>query len=312
MSQVFGIVPSRRLGRSLGISPIPESTCTYSCVYCQLGRTHNMTVEREEFFSLETLMNEIAPYQKQKDLFDVITVVGEGEPTLYSRLGELARRLKERFDKPTVLITNGSLFFKKEVAADSGHFDIVMPSLDAWDEESFKTINRPHGTIYFKQMFEGMKAFRRQYKGDFYLETMCLEGFRLKNGINDPQKRKDAVLHKMKELKPNKVFINTPVRPPAEKWVKTCSKELLKQYREEFPRGSDSALPKSRVHSDIKDTYNAVVEIIKRHPLEKSDIINFCSQRNTNSKPILEKLRDSPKIEKIEYNGGLFFRIKTG
>ena len=311
MSQVFGIVPSRRLGRSLGISPIPGSTCTYSCVYCQLGRTRNMRVEREEFFNLETLMNEIAPYRKDMDLFDVITVVGEGEPTLYSRLGELAHRLKEMFDKPTVLITNGSLFFRQAVAEDAMQFDIVMPSIDAWDEESFKTINRPHGSIHFEQMFEGMKTFRRRYKGDFYLETMCMEGFRLENSINKPLERKDALLQKIKALTPDKVFINTPVRPPAEKWVKTCSKELLNQYRKDFP-GADSALPESKVHSDIQDTYNAVVEIIKRHPLEKSDITTFCTQRKASPDSIIEKLKSSPKIETIEYNEGLFFRIKTG
>src|SRR6056297_901911 len=118
MSNVYGIVPSRRLGRSLGLSTIPLSTCTYSCIYCQLGRTRNMTMERKEFFKLDDLLEQLEWYKVKREQFDVITLVGEGEPTLYNQTGALIDGIKSLFDKPVALITNGSLFYQKDVRQD--------------------------------------------------------------------------------------------------------------------------------------------------------------------------------------------------
>ena len=159
---VYGPVPSRRLGESLGISPIPFKTCDYSCVYCQLGRTTNLTVERKEYFPLEDIIDELKENVKLFS-FDTVTIVGEGEPTLHSRIGDLIASIKKLTTKKCAVITNGSLLWNKDVRKELMKADIVLPSLDAWDEESFKKINRPHGSLNFEKVVEGMITFRKEY-----------------------------------------------------------------------------------------------------------------------------------------------------
>jgi len=143
MKYVYGPVPSRRLGISLGISPIPKKTCNYSCIYCQLGRTDIMTNTRKMFFPVQKIMSEFNEVLKKRIFFDVITIVGEGEPTLYLGLGELISEIKGKTDKPVALITNGALLYDRDLRREAAKADIVLPTLDAYDEASFRKINRP-------------------------------------------------------------------------------------------------------------------------------------------------------------------------
>ncbi|HOO33636.1 MAG TPA: radical SAM protein [Thermotogota bacterium] len=305
MKRVFGIVPSRRLGRSLGVSPIPLSTCTYSCVYCQLGRTRHMQDRREVFFKLEELMEELKAYEEKRDQFDVITLVGEGEPTLYARFGELIEAIKIRFNKKVVLITNGSLLFRPEVQTEALKADIVMPSLDAWDEDSFKQINRPFGRITFEEMFDGLRLFRERYRGEFYLENMCI------SGITDREGSAEKLIDKIRLLKPDSVFINTPVRPPAEDWVKRCPEDFLKNLQGSFGTTADVEIPDSSIFSNETDFYSSVLDIIQRHPLDLKAIRRYCSDRCEDFEIIMKKMNEDDKIERIEYENNLFYRIKT-
>ena len=173
---LFGPVPSRRLGASLGVSPIPERTCNYSCVYCQLGRTLRMTNTRQEFFPLEEILAEFREYLQGSIPFDVVTVVGEGEPTLYSRLGELIAGLKKETDKPVAVITNGALLYDAEMRRELMEADIVLPSLDAVTEEQYRKIDRPMGSIGFAEMAEGLRQFAREYQGQLWIEIMLVDG----------------------------------------------------------------------------------------------------------------------------------------
>ena len=305
MDNIFGIVPSRRLGRSLGLSTIPISTCTYSCVYCQLGRTRNMTYERKNFFKLDDLVTQLASYQNKLDKFDVITLVGEGEPTLYNQTGMLIDEIKKLFDKPVALITNGSLFFLEEVRQDCLKADIVMPTLDAWSEESFVTLNRPVKKITFEKMYNGLKEFRKIYKGEFYLEVMCVQG------ITDQNNHMELLTKKISELYPDKVYINTPVRPPAEKWVKRCSPEFVENLRKQFNSNKEVELPDTDLFSMKSDINEAILDIIKRHPLDESSIISFCKKSGEDHNKILKSLTDNINVEKILYEGKNFFRIKS-
>lgn len=159
MKFVYGPVPSRRLGISLGISPIPKKTCNYSCIYCQLGRTDNMTNTRQMFFSVKEIIEEFDIYLKRNTEFDVVTIVGEGEPTLYLGLGKLICEVKKRTEKPVVVITNGALLYDKVLREELYNADIVLPTLDAYDDASLKSINRPHGAIRFEQIKSGLKPF---------------------------------------------------------------------------------------------------------------------------------------------------------
>jgi len=305
MSNVYGIVPSRRLGRSLGLSTIPLSTCTYSCVYCQLGRTKNMTMERKDFFDIDELVKEVKGYIDKTDDFDVITLVGEGEPTLYSQTGKLIKRIKQIFNKPVALITNGSLFFLEEVRQECMNADIVMPTLDAWDDKSFRTLNRPFKTIAFEKMYKGLQDFRKDYKGDFYLEIMCVKG------ITDKGNNMTLLTDKINRLKPDKIFVNTPVRPPAEYWVERCSNEFVENLQKYFGSNKAVEIPSTSLYSHKIDLYYAIIDIIKRHPLDESGINKFCIKREEDPKQIIERLSKDSHVERIEYENKVFFRIKS-
>ena len=192
---VFGPIPSRRLGRSLGISPLPKKTCNYSCIYCQLGRTDKMTNKRQEFYKTEDIIAEFKQYLKDSDKFDIVTVVGEGEPTLAANLGELVVALKALTDKPVAVITNGALLSDPQVREELCHADMVLPSLDAYNQEISKKIDRPYGTIKFEEEFEGLKKFTHMYEGELWLEIMLVDG------INDDEQSILKFQELLKELK---------------------------------------------------------------------------------------------------------------
>ena len=192
---VFGPIPSRRLGRSLGISPLPKKTCNYSCIYCQLGRTDKMTNKRQEFYKTEDIIAEFKQYLKDSDKFDIVTVVGEGEPTLAANLGELVVALKALTDKPVAVITNGALLSDPQVREELCHADMVLPSLDAYNQEISKKIDRPYGTIKFEEEFEGLKKFTHVYEGELWLEIMLVDG------INDDEQSILKFQELLKELK---------------------------------------------------------------------------------------------------------------
>ena len=218
---LFGPVPSRRLGASLGVSPIPERTCNYSCVYCQLGRTLRMTNTRQEFFPLEEILAEFREYLRGSIPFDVVTVVGEGEPTLYSRLGELIAGLKKETDKPVAVITNGALLYAAEMRRELTEADIVLPSLDAVTEEQYRKIDRPMGSIGFAEMAEGLRQFAREYQGQLWIEIMLVDG------MNDSPEDIAAFKEFLGTIDYDRVYLNTPVRPPAEGFVHTSAPERI-------------------------------------------------------------------------------------
>jgi len=172
---IYGPVPSRRLSLSLGISPIPPKYCNYSCIYCQLGRTINLTNKREEYFKLKDIIKEFEEYLKEELKFDAVTIVGEGEPTIYSRLGELIVELKKLSAKPIDVITNGALLYEEDLRRELMDADIVLPSLDAIDEENFSKINRLSKKIEFEKVLDGIRIFSKSYKGQLWLETMLIK-----------------------------------------------------------------------------------------------------------------------------------------
>lgn len=205
---------------SLGISPIPKKTCNYSCIYCQLGRTDRMTNTRQMFFTVKHIMDEFDEVLRSKIKFDVVTIVGEGEPTLYLGLGELISEIHKRTDKPVAVITNSALFYDAKLRLELYQADIVLPTLDAYDNESFEKINRPHGAIDFKMVNDGLIKFSEEYQGQLWIELMLMEG------INDDESlRKYA--EALKKLKYDRLYINTLVRPPAETYIVAINHEKM-------------------------------------------------------------------------------------
>ena len=244
---LFGPVPSRRLGASLGVSPIPERTCNYSCVYCQLGRTLRMTNTRQEFFPLEEILAEFREYLRGSIPFDVVTVVGEGEPTLYSRLGELIAGLKKETDKPVAVITNGALLYDAEMRRELMEADIVLPSLDAVTEEQYRKIDRPMGSIGFAEMAEGLRQFAREYQGQLWIEIMLVDG------MNDSPEDIAAFKEFLGTIDYDRVYLNTPVRPPAEGFVHTSAPERIDLAARELGGISIDQLTSGSFFSEVED-----------------------------------------------------------
>lgn len=302
---IFGPVPSRRLGRSLGISPIPKKACNYSCIFCQLGRTHNMTNTRQEFFPVEDILAELDEYLAGSDEFDVISLVGEGEPTLYLKLGELIRGIKERTEKPVVVITNGALLSDPEVREELMDADIVMPSLDSVNEEMFKKTDRPYGKIKYEEVSEGLVKFSHEYKGLLFLEIMLMDG------INDDRETLLQFKDLLKNIRYDKIYINTPVRPPAEDDVNMSSPEAIDMAVELLGGISIDALAAGSFGSEIADDYEAILSIIGRHPMNQFEIGGFLDSReNADAESIFKRLSEDPAVDLAEYKGYVTYRKK--
>lgn len=304
LKYVFGPVPSRRMGRSLGISPIPKKTCNYSCVYCQLGRTNKMTNKREEYFLLEDILSEF-DFHHDEDSYDVITIVGEGEPTLYSRLGELIVEIKKKSKKPVAVITNGALLYNKNVRSELMNADIVLPSLDSYNEEMFKRIDRPYGRIKFDEVWEGLVDFTNEYKGQIYMEIMLM------NGVNDDEKSLLEFKKLLGQIKYDRLYINTPVRPPAEEYIEESSKESIQKAVEILKGVSIDMLSSVGFSSDIEDDYQAVISIIGRHPMNQFEIRSFLESReNKDIDKLMQQLSEDDKVQKMDYKGYCTYRLK--
>lgn len=305
MKYVFGPVPSRRLGRSLGISPIPKKACNYSCVFCQLGRTNKMTNRRQEYFPLEDILAEFDQHHHGEENYDVITIVGEGEPTLYSRLGDLIAALKERTSKPVAVITNGALLYDESVQRDLMQADLVLPSLDSCSEEMFRAVDRPHGHLHFDEVYQGLVSFSHAYQGQLYLEIMLMDG------INDDEKSLAAFQTMLKDLRYDRVYINTPVRPPAEDHIRACSPEAIERAVSMLHGISIDMLAAGSFSSDIEDDYEAVLSIISRHPMNQFELRSFLeSRQGCDVEGITAQLNADEHVEKAEYKGYCTYRLK--
>ena len=301
---VFGPVPSRRLGLSLGISPLPRKTCNYACVYCQLGRTRQMTNQRQEFVPWETIREEFSNFLQSGVPFDVVTIVGEGEPTLYAQIEELIGAVQTLTDKPVAVITNGSLLAVEEVRSALKKADLVLPSLDAYDEASFRKINRPLRKIKFQEVYEGLRLFTQEYEGQLWLEMMLVQG------LNDDE----ASLHKLKELLQGlnyqKLYLNTPVRPPTESWVTQPVVQVMQKAVRLLGGVALDSLTEGNFYSEIKDNYEAVLSIIKRHPMNQYELHGFLNSRGcTNPASILTKLEQNKDVEVVFYKGYCIYRL---
>jgi len=167
VKHVFGPVPSRRLGRSLGVDLVPYKTCTFDCIYCQLGCTTDKTIDRREWVPLGDLLEDVKAALVREP--DYVTLSGSGEPTLYARLGELIAGIRSMTSVPVAVLTNGSLFWKPEVRKELLQADLVVPSLDAGTERSYLQVNRPHSEVTFERLIEGLEAFGREYAGQLWL-----------------------------------------------------------------------------------------------------------------------------------------------
>ncbi len=264
----FGPVPSRRLGRSLGIDTIPFKTCSYDCIYCQLGKTTCLTVERKEYYPINEIVDEIKTLLQNKIEVDYITLSGSGEPTLYSKISELIDKIKTITNIPVAVLTNGSLLYKIEVAEGIKEADLVLPSLDANSDELFQYINRPHKSISFKEMVEGIRTFTTNFKKEVWLEVFLI------NDVNTL----DADLSKLKQLiekiNPNRIQFNTSVRPTTEDYAFQVKPDKIKIIAKQFGKKAEviADYQKGFESKEFKTSEEDILGMIKRRPCTIDDI----------------------------------------
>ena len=210
MAHLFGPIPSRRLGRSLGVDLVPRKTCPYDCIYCEVGPTSHQTLKRREYHT-DAIIRELADYLAgPARALDFITLAGSGEPTLNLGLGRIIEAIREMTDTPVAVLTNGALLGLPEVRRELAPVQVVLPSLDAAREETFQAINRPLQGFFLAKLEEGLEAFRREYGGQIWLEVMLLKG------LNDLEPELTALRRAIRKVAPDKVQLNTAVRPVVE------------------------------------------------------------------------------------------------
>ncbi|MEI6891646.1 MAG: radical SAM protein [Pontiella sp.] len=258
---LFGPVPSRRLGRSLGVDLIPFKTCTMDCTFCQLGETPCAVSERADYVPMQDVLAELAQWQKDGGQADHITLAGSGEPTLHQHFGEVFRWVKERTPFKSVLLTNGTLLHIPDVRKEAGLADKVKVTLSAWDEESFCQIHRPAAGVTFELLVKGERAFRQEYLGELSVEVFIIDG------VNSSFSKVRKIAEVLKTLNPDRIDVNTAVRPPAEEGIGPSSEEHLKAIAELLgPQASVTASFKTPKGKALDLTEAGLLGLLKRHP----------------------------------------------
>lgn len=300
---LFGPVPSRRLGQSLGISPIPPKTCNYSCVYCQIGRTTHFTNTREDFYPKEEILGEIKSFIKKNTNFDYITFVGEGEPTLCKSLGWLIDSTKKITNKPIAVITNGALLYDVNLRKELLEADVILPTLDAGTQELFKEINRPIKSLILDQIINGMKNFRSEFKGKIWMEVMLVKD------LNDDPENISKIRDILDELNCDRVYVNVPIRPPAERWVEIPEKERIVSICKEL-KAHNIAHYEDEVGFHINDDIDYKDQILKtttRHPLREDQIISMIALPEKDIRQLLKEMHQEGILRRLEYNNQIFW-----
>jgi len=305
MKYVFGPVPSRRLGQSLGIDTIPLKTCNWNCVYCQLGRSVPLTNQRQEYYPREKILLEIRQALEAHTAggIDWITFVGSGEPTLHSGLGWLIQEVKGLTDLPVAVITNGSTLYQQDVRSDLGAADAVLPTLDAGKPWLYQKINRPHPEITLERLLEGMRAFRDGYAGQLWVEVMLV------CGLNDTEIALTDIAAALQTIQPDEIHLNLPTRPPAETWVRPTDDAGLLRAQAILGATARVVHPASGSFdvSGAADLNEAIVGILTRHPMREDELIRTLDESHQDVHQALSRLASSGRAQVVERYGVRFW-----
>lgn len=304
---LFGPVPSRRLGLSLGVDIVPFKVCTLDCVYCQLGRTTEISIERKDFVPIEDVLAELKEKLEEGVKADSITISGSGEPTLNSKLGEFIDGVKKITKIPVTVITNGTLLYRPDVRADCAKADIVVPSLDAGDEPIFQKINRPHRDISIKKLVDGLSAFRKEYSGQIWLEVFFVEN------VNVDAEHIDKIRQAIERIRPDKIQLNTAVRPTADEGVRIVEMERLKDIAAQLGNNAevvaDFKTSSGDRHIKIIGPEN-VLSMLKRRPCSINDISGGLGIGRDEAQRHIDYLLKHGEVAGEEKNGVVFFKAK--
>ncbi len=304
MGFIFGPVPSRRLGLSLGINIIPFKTCSFNCIYCEVGKTTNLTIERKSFFDVEEVKREFLETVEKVGKIDFVTFSGSGEPTLNKDLGELIRFVKSFKKYKVAILTNSSLFFRKDVREELAECDVVVPSLDAVLEESFKKINMPHKNLSIDAIVDGLIEFSSSFSGEIWLEVLFVKD------INDSKDDLDALCNAINQINPTRVQIGTVDRPPAYTSAKKLSpKEMMDIYTYMSAKvGKIDIIGSFNKENDAfyEDIERSIVKMINIRPCSKEELKETFNADDEKIDGILNKLFEESKAFVQDFEGKKF------
>ncbi len=306
MNYLYGPVPSRRLGVSLGIDLIPHKICSFNCIYCECGPTTKLTIKRDEFKPVNLVIEELNNYLKDKPKLDYITFSGSGEPTLYKKIGTIIDFLQKDYpDYQIALLTNSSLLHKKKVRNQIKKVDLISPSLDSVIKRNFETINRPHSKIKLSQIIEGLIELRKEFDGKIFLEIFIVPN------INDSKEELYKFHDIIKEIKPDLVQLNTLDRPGAEDWCTPASKSSLEDTVNIIGKEAEIIgpyLPKKRntIQPTLKES---IISTLKRRPCTVKDLSNIFDLHVNEINRYLRQLEKNYNIKGKEGKRGKFYYL---
>jgi wyosine [tRNA(Phe)-imidazoG37] synthetase (radical SAM superfamily) len=301
---VFGPVRSRRLGLSLGVNNVPYKICSYSCIYCQLGRTTNLSVERRCFFDWREIVNDVKKFvQEQRPALDYVTFVPDGEPTLDACIGKEIEALKGELGARVAVLTNASLLWVPEVAEDLMDADLVSLKVDAVTERLWRHVNRPHPSLVLERVLDGMVDFSRSFRGAIITETMLVRG------VNTSREELEAVARFIGQLSPAKAYIAVPVRPPAEPFAEPATEEEIVRAYVTFSQVLESGKaelitsqepPPERAYGDPEAW---LLNTISVHPLRYDYALKVLGSAVKEPEEVIEGLVEAGLITKVDFQG---------
>ena len=296
MNYIYGPVPSGRLGFSLGVDIIPHKICTIDCIYCQLGRTTHKSIKRKSFAPREDIIEEIRKSVSAGHDIDFITFSGSGEPTINSDIGRLIHEVKKITSIPVAVLTNGTLLFQEDVQRDLIEADVVLPSLDAASQDVFKRVNRPHHSLRIEPVMDGLRRFRKLFKGLLWLEIMFIKGYN--NDMQELSRMKKAI----SEIRPDKVYLNTVTRPPSEVYAKPLSPAEMIAIKD-YLGGTCEVIAEfhKKQSLEVKDIEGSIIEMTKRRSLTVTDIADVLGISETNAESMLERLMAEGTVTEKQY-----------
>ena len=299
---IFGPVPSRRLGRSLGVDLVPLKTCSFDCIFCQLGRTPEPTMQRMEYVPTESVIQELEQWLETSNQADFITLSGSGEPTLHSKFGEIMQFVKDHSEIPTAILTNGSLLSMPEIREQAQLANMLKVSLSAWDQASLEKINRPHSEVSFNDIIKGLRQFSTEYKGSLMIEVFLIQG------INDHQEGVSKIAEYINELDVEKVQFNTIIRPPAEKGLQAVPAEKLQELSQDFNPDVEivtdyKANPDKRITSSV----NSVLALLKRRPCTIEELIEVSGRSSIEVEDSIRELLQRNAIKMFRQDGKEYY-----
>ena len=305
---LFGPVPSRRLGISLGVDLVPMKTCTLNCIYCECGESTNLTLERKEYVPFTTVKKELSLYFENNPVPDYITFSGSGEPTLNSRIGDVLNFIKNYIhDIPVALLTNGTLFSQKQVREDIKAATVIIPSLDAATEKVFRKINRPSPHLKVDKIIEGLIQLRKEYRGKLWLEIFIVPG------MNDTEQELTALKQAIDKIEPDQIQLNTLDRPGPVPTLRAATRQELEHVIDFWQIENAAIIADVPEHKESfpyrKDTASAILGTIARRPCTLKDPSDILGLHTGEVKKYIDSLQTDKKIKVVKQKRGLFYFI---